>query len=85
VTNVEKVETQSRGTLNVSDSKFLSPLKNRKGGYNISNSKSDNSEKDHISTVSSNISSFYLDKIEELIPEKKSVAEKLIRSKTSIF
>jgi hypothetical protein len=31
--------------------------------------------------MSSNVSSFYLDRIDELIPEKKLIAEKLFKGK----
>lgn len=56
------------------ESHYLSPIKFKK------NSSGGNSEiNDKFSSVSSQNSMFYMDKIEELIPEKKSVAEKIIK------
>lgn len=36
-----------------------------------------------VSPMSSNVSSFYLDRIEELLPEKKMIAEKLFKNRDS--
>lgn len=62
-----------------SDSHYLSPIKFKK------NSSGGNSDiNDKFSSVSSQNSMFYMDKIEELIPEKKSVAEKIIKKQQAM-
>ena len=48
----------------------------------VSNGRSD---QDLVSAVSSNCLSFYIDNVDEMQYEKKSVAEKLIKSKTSVM
>ncbi|CDW88703.1 UNKNOWN [Stylonychia lemnae] len=61
----------------ISETHFLSPIKRRLGSNQMSDG-------DNHSTYSSQVSSFYLDKIDELIPEKKSVAEKLLRKQETV-
>lgn len=38
-----------------------------------------------LSPMSSNVSSFYLDRIDELLPEKKLIAEKLFKGKDGMY
>eukprot|EP00347_Sterkiella_histriomuscorum_P003279 403364897 len=71
-------EMGSRETLQVSESQFLSPIKKKKFSSNASDLAG------AISTISSNVSSFYLDKIDELMPEKKSVAEKILKKQQTL-
>jgi len=74
----QQMEVGSRGTGQLSESRFLSPTKPRCDYASLDRS-------DQVSAVSSNCLSFYLDNVDEMQYEKKSVAEKLLlKSKTSL-